>query len=388
MRHRMPLTSTEMTSTILLTAFFLVLIFGLHLLSVVVGIVRCRVRTRHTPPPAHAPPISLVRPVCGIDNFLEATLASSFNLDYPDYEILFCVAQVRDPAVPIVRNLIAANPEAHAKLLIGDERISENPKLNNCFKGWNAAAHQWIVLADSNVHMPRDYFSRLITAWRDDTGLVCSPPAGGCPQGFWAEVECAFLNAHQARWQYVADSGGLGFAQGKTMLWRRDVLEQAGGIRILGREAAEDAASTKVVRAAGLRVRLVDAPFAQPLGWRSAFDVWRRQVRWAQLRRSSFPLLYAGELWCGALWPLLASALLAWQMDIPVVPVVVLTAALWYGAEMILARMAGWPLTLTYPLYAATRDLLLPVLWINGWLGSDFVWRGNPMSSVVSGEAP
>jgi ceramide glucosyltransferase len=242
------------------------------------------------------------------------------------------------------------------------------------------------VLADSNVMMPRDYLTRLMATWREDSGLVCSPPAGSCPQGFWAEVECAFLNAHQARWQYVADTIGLGYAQGKTMLWRRDILDHAGGIRMLGREAAEDAASTKIVRAAGLNVHLTDAPFAQPLGERSMFDVWRRQVRWAQLRRSSFPLVYAPELFCGALWPLLAAGVLAWQLDFPIAPAVMLTAMLWYGAEMLLARAAGWPLTLSYPLYAMTRDLMLPVLWINGWLGSDFVWRGNPMSSVVSGE--
>jgi len=95
------------------------------------------------------------------------------------------------------------------------ERISANPKLNNCFKGWNAAAHDWIVLADSNVLMPPDYLTRLWNAWRhDDTGLVCSPPSGSQPDGFWAGVECAFLNTYEARWQYGADTLGLGFAQG------------------------------------------------------------------------------------------------------------------------------------------------------------------------------
>jgi ceramide glucosyltransferase len=376
-----------MTSAILISAAFLSFTFGLHLVSVGIAIVRCRTRKSHLAPPKNAPPVTLVRPVCGVEQFVESTLASSFDLDYPDYEIIFCVAQARDPAIPILQGLIAAHPQARATIIIGDERISANPKLNNCFKGWNAAVHDWIILADSNVLMPRDYISRLMASWRADTGLVCSPPAGACPQGFWAEVECAVLNAHQARWQYVADTLGVGFAQGKTMLWRRDILERGGGIRVLGREAAEDAASTKVVRAGGLRVRLSDAPFAQPLGQRSMFEVWRRQVRWAQLRRSSFPFEFAGEILCGALWPLLACAILAAQLELSIVASVLGLAAMWYGAEMILARLAGWPLTLAYPLYAATRDLMLPLLWINGWLGSDFVWRGNPMSSVASEEA-
>ena len=68
------------------------------------------------------------------------------------------------------------------------------------------------------------------------------------PRGFWAELECAFLNTYQARWQYAADSLGHGFAQGKTMLVRRRDLAQAGGIQALAEEIAEDAAATKLVR--------------------------------------------------------------------------------------------------------------------------------------------
>ena len=90
------------------------------------------------------------------------------------------------------------------------------------------------------------------------------------------------------------------------MLWRRDMLDEAGGIRALASELAEDAAATKVVRRAGLRVRLVDAPFEQPLGYRSAAEMWRRQVRWARLRRTSFKTYFMPEILAGGAWPLLA----------------------------------------------------------------------------------
>ena len=63
--------------------------------------------------------------------------------------------------------------------------------------------------------MPADYIQRMFDAWQSDTGLVCAPPIGSLPQGLWAEVECAFLNTYQARWQYAADSTGFGFAQGR-----------------------------------------------------------------------------------------------------------------------------------------------------------------------------
>ena len=361
---------------------------GSHLATIAVAIIRCRARTDVEPPPPDAPSISVVRPVCGLDNFVESTLRSGFELDYPDYELLFCVAAARDPVVPTVRRLIDEHPHVRARLLIGDERISANPKLNNCAKGWDAAAHDWIVLADSNVLLPPDYLTRLWKGWRQDTGLVCSPPSGTAPEGFWANVECAVLNTYEARWQYVADSLGVGFAQGKTMFWRRSVLEDAGGIRLLGLEPAEDAASTKVVRDAGLRVRLVDAPFPQPLGHRTALEVWRRQARWAQLRRASFPHFYFLEIIGGALLASIAAAVLATALDLSWIPAVLAVTILWYGTEMKLARAAGWPLSGLYPLHALVRDLALPALWVSGWLGSDFVWRGTAMSSVTASESP
>jgi len=334
------------------------------------------------------PPVTIIRPVCGIDNFIEDTLRSSFELHYPEYEIIFCVAQPRDPVTAVVRALIAAYPARRARLLVGDERVSANPKLNNCVKGWSAAAHEWIVIADSNVMMPRDYIQRLLAAWRPDSGLVCSPPIGSRPGNFWAELECVFLNAYQARWQYFADALGNGFAQGKTMLWRRADLDRAGGIRALGAEAAEDAASTKLVRAMGLDVHLVDAPFAQPLGRRRLRDVWSRQARWARLRRASFPGLFLPELLAGALLPLLAMAILARLSDWPVAAAVLALAALWYGGEMALARAAQWHLSALYPVHAILRDLMLPLLWLDGLVGSEFVWRGNAMSVAESGRSP
>jgi ceramide glucosyltransferase len=352
----------------------------IHLSSVIVAIVRCRPPAAPVAAPGGAPAVTIVRPVAGLENCVEETLRSSFALDYPRYELLICVASARDPIVPLVNRLIADHPQVSARLLIGDERVSGNPKLNNCVKGWNAARHDWIVLADCNVLMPRDYLQRLLSRWRAGTGLVCAPPIGVRPQGFFAELECAFLNTYQARWQYFADTLGAGFAQGKTMLWRRAELEAAGGIRALGAEIAEDAASTKVVRAAGLSVHLVDAPFGQPLGPRSARDVWRRQTRWARLRRACFPRFFLPELISGAFFPFLCAGAVAAAMNWSIAGSVAALAALWYGAEMALARAAGWPLPLLYPLQALVRDVLLPALWLDGLLGTGFEWRGHQMS--------
>jgi ceramide glucosyltransferase len=369
-----------MTFALWAASAFCGLAIALQLASIAVAVVRCRLPERDLAPPDDAPPITIIRPVCGIDNFVDATLRSTFVLDYPRYEILFCAASARDPVVALVHGLIAEYPRIPARLLIGDERISANPKLNNVFKGWRAAANDRIVMADSNVQLPRDYVQRLLATWRPDTGMVSAPPIGSHPRGFWAQLECAFLNTYQARWQYTADTLGLGFAQGKTLFYRRSDIERAGGLRMLAAEAAEDAASTKIVRASGRRVRLVDAPFQQPLGERVGADVWDRQVRWARLRRDSFPLFYCLEAGSGAFLPLMAAVFIAIATGHSVVPAAAAFLVLWYGAELLLAAISGWHLPLLYPLHAMVRDAMLPVLWFQGWRGHGFVWRGNVMS--------
>ena len=107
---------------------FCTLATGVHLSSVAIAARRCR---RRRPPalPADrgAAPVTLLRPVCGIEAFSAETLGSSFGLDHCDYEVIFCAARADDPVVPLVRRLIAANPTTPARLLIGDERFSVNP---------------------------------------------------------------------------------------------------------------------------------------------------------------------------------------------------------------------------------------------------------------------
>ena len=366
---------------------FCLVLTTVQLVSTATARWRCPARRTPLPPPTDAPAVSILRPVCGLDNFADETLRSSFLLDYPRYEVLFCAARADDPVLPLVRQLIAEYPQVPSRVLIGDERVNNNPKLNNTLKGWKAAAHDWVIMADSNVAMPRDYVQRLLASWGPDTGLVCSTPIGARPDGFWAEVECGFLNTLQARWQYAAEAIGLGFAQGKSMLWHKPMLESVGGIRVLGSELAEDAAATKLVRRNGKKVKLVDSPFEQPLGHRTFDEVWSRQVRWARLRRVTFPLFFTPEILTGALWPVLAAAFGAASVGSHPAVAALAVALIWYLAEAELARGAGWRLTWRSAPAWIVRDLLLPVMFVTAWLANDFVWRGNAMDVSETEEA-
>ncbi|MER9393707.1 MULTISPECIES: ceramide glucosyltransferase [unclassified Mesorhizobium] len=351
-----------------------------NLASILLASSKLQARRLIPPPSDEQPPVSIVVPSRGVEPFTQETLQRAFSLDWPRYELIFCVAHADDPVVKLINRAIVLFPNVPARLLIGDDRVSSNPKLNNCVKGWEAARNHWVILADSNVLMPRDYVQHLMAAWGTNTGLICSTPIGSRPDGFWAEVECAFLNTLQARWQYAGEALGLGFAQGKSMLWNKPMLDTNGGIRALAAEIAEDAAATKLVNGLGLRVNLVASPFEQPLGQRRLADIWSRQARWARLRRVTFPLFFAPEILTGVAVPLALALVAAASagVSLPATVLAVLAAA--YIPECALAAAKGWHLSLRMVPAMMVRDMMLPAIWARGWLSGAVDWRGNIMT--------
>jgi len=319
--------------------------------------------------------VSILRPVSGLENNLEETLSSAFLLDHAPIEIIFCVGREDDPVIDLVKDIMARYPETPSKLLIGDDPISQNPKLNNLVKGWKEARFDWIVMTDSNVLMPPDYMARLFARWREGTGLVASPPIGVAATNWAAEIEAAFLDSYQARWQLCSDSIGNGFAQGKTLFWHRDILQHVGGIEALGEEIAEDAAATKLVRRQGLKVRLTSMPFFQPLGDKKFNAIWSRQLRWAKLRRHSFPAFFYLEILSGIFFPLICLGL-GYRLDGVTGGLILTYLSLWYLSEIAVNFIVGWPFSLRHFCAIIIRDALLPFLWLAAFGKGHYQWQG------------
>ncbi|MDP2081348.1 MAG: ceramide glucosyltransferase [Pseudotabrizicola sp.] len=325
------------------------------------------------------PFVTLLRPVCGLDAFDAHTLQSSFDQDYPRYEIIFCAQSPDDPVIDLLERLIAHNPQVPARVLVGLDRISGNPKLNNVWKGWNAALGDWICMTDSNLMLPRDYLATVVGSWGPATGLVSSPPVGSHPQNLGGLLECAFLNTNQAVMQFAAASVGPAYAQGKTLFFNKPLLEHAGGLWALGQTLAEDAAATRVTRSLGREVTLTPLPFAQPIGRRTLAQVWSRQLRWSRVRRDAFPLLFAFEVFNGGAAPIVcAMAALVLSGADPVFGLGY--AALWYLAEVFVAARAGWPMGPQGALLLVLRDLMMPALWLATFMRRGFDWRGTTMA--------
>ena len=111
--------------------------------------------------------------------------------------------------------------------------------------------------------------------------------------------------------------------------------------------------------------------------------MWRRQVRWARLRRSTFPGVFGLEILSGLAAPLLSMALAAWVFEFDgsdVLAAMGAYAGVWFACEAWLAAAVGWPLSWRSPLLWMLRELLLPVLVLQAWLGKSLSWRGNDWS--------
>ena len=131
---------------------------------------------------SRAPGVSIVRPVCGIENYGEETLHSAFLLDYPQLRDHLLRGRRRRSRGAAGAAPDRGDPEVPARLLIGNDRSATIPSSTMSARA-GVRRHDWLVMADSNVLMPRDYIQRLLAAWRDDTGLVASPPVGCRPHG-------------------------------------------------------------------------------------------------------------------------------------------------------------------------------------------------------------
>jgi ceramide glucosyltransferase len=316
---------------------------------------------------------SLLCPLCESNALLPITLESMFQLDCWDYEIIFAADNDAAGAILVAEALCQRYSWMPSQIVINSIEYCVNPKLNNIYKAWLVAKGDSILMVDCNMRLPIDALARLEARWDDKTGMVCSPPVGCEPGNFAAEVECAFLNTFEAKWQILADWLGYGFTQGKVMFCRKTQFEAIGGLLALDREACEDAAATKLVRGAGLHVRLVRRLFHQPLGHRTFKQIWHRQLRWAKLRRVTFPLWYAAEILTTPLPLLLALAIsLHWA--------ILLWLLVGYVSELMIAELAGWHLSWRMPLALVTRDVMILGIWVCGWFGNHFRWSGRELS--------
>lgn len=333
-----------------------------------------RLRARRPgPAPSGAPKVALIRPISGLEHGLEEALRTSFALTYPSLDICFCVTTEADPAVPLVRRLIAEHPERSARLLVADSRLGINPKINNAAGAWEATRADWILFADSNAVLPPDHLEGLFARWDERTAVVSAPILMIEPDGLAAEIEAAFVNLAQARMAIAGNALGVNQVVGKTMLWHRRTLERIGGLAALAAEFGDDVMACKLVSAAGMTAVLGN-PIPQRAGRRSFRTVWNRQVRWLRVFWGPMKRFYLLSFFTANILPMFWVGVLTLTGALPFVALPLFVAA-WYAIECALALAVGWPVSWRMPLALAIRDILCIPLWVAGMLPGQVGWR-------------
>jgi ceramide glucosyltransferase len=369
-----------MTALIVGIAAFVALAYqAVALLACLVHRERARIRYNR-PPGDYLPPVSILKPVCGLDDGFEQAIAGHALLDYPEYELLFGVHDLADPAVPAIEKLIRGNPGKQIRLIHSTAQAA-NGKVGVLIDLAREAKHSTLLVADSDIGVPRDYLRRVVAPLADDaTALVtCLYRANAnSVAGQWESLGIAtdFIPS-----TLVAPLVGIReFGLGSTLCFRRADLEAIGGFEAIKDYIADDYQLARRLTGLGRRAVFsevtVETTLSDP-GWAA---VWRHQVRWARTIRVSRGDGYAGlPVTHAGLWALVAFAAGHWPLAVPLI------------AARITMGIAGgwWVLRYAPALYLAPLiplwDLWAFAVWIAGFTGRTVEWRGGRKRVLADG---
>lgn len=253
--------------------------------------------------------VSILKPLTGVDPNLMSNLETFFTLDYPTYEVLFCVEEERDPAVLLVNTLMSKYPQVQARLFTGGTRVGVNPKINNMHPAYMAAQYPLLLVSDAGIRMRDDTLLDMVQHMDDNVAIVHQLPFTCDAEGFVAVYEKVLFGTMQARMYMTADLLGINCHVGMSSLVRRCALEELGGLAAFADYLAEDYFMGKAVLANGWKMKVASLPALQNCGARSVSAIQARLTRWARLRIAMVPTAFilepVGEcipLGTGAAW--------------------------------------------------------------------------------------
>jgi ceramide glucosyltransferase len=255
------------------------------------------------------PPISVLKPVYGLDYEAYENFASFCHQDYPEYEILFGVTHDQDAAVPVIRKLMADFPALPIRLIVTPEKIGSNDKVNKLCGMARAARHNLLVQSDADIRVGADYLRSMAAPFRDATvGATTSFFTGLALPSLWPELEAIYLSTDFMPSVLMAQQlEGVHFALGATVAVTRASLVAIGGFEALADDAADDYELGFRIAARGYRVELVEGSVKTWCSHPSLHDFFIQRLRWAIMARQSRPLGYVGLVFTQGLpWTILA----------------------------------------------------------------------------------
>jgi ceramide glucosyltransferase len=302
--------------------------------------------------PNYSPPVSLLKPVRGIDFGSYDNFASFCTQDYPEYEILFGVSDDSDPAVPLIQRLTREFPQRRISLFIGAEQIGANRKVNMLARLAREARHEILVLTDGDVRVSPGYLREVVAPLNDKVGAVTSFYRSIAEKSLGAELEAIgaasdfFAGVLMANWME-----GITFGLGASIVTTREWVAKIGGFAPIADMLADDYELGHRIANAGGKILLSREAVWTMYPTQTARGFWQHQLRWARTVRLCRPLSFAGLIFTHGLpWALVA----AWIAPAPSI------AAAYLLAYLVLRLTMAW----TVGVWGVGDDALRRRLWL------------------------
>src|SRR5574340_473581 len=301
------------------------LVAGSLVYCILAVIAAVRYRAVRPAPLKHAPPLSVLKPLAGLDLGLEGNLRSFFRQDYREFEILFAVRHADDPAVKVVERLQAEFPGVPSRLIVTGEPPYPNAKVYSLDRMLAAARFDVLVMSDSDIRVTPGFLSVIAAEFQDQRlGLETCPYRAVPGRSAWSTLEALGLNTEFLCGVLVARMlDGMKFALGPTIAARREALARIGGFDRLKDYLAEDFVMGQLAAEAGYGVILSSYVIEHRIGSQKFMANVRHRLRWNRSTRRSRPWGYVGQVFTNPL-PL---ALLLWAAAPAWWPLVAATAA-------------------------------------------------------------
>ncbi|HEX8960921.1 MAG TPA: bacteriohopanetetrol glucosamine biosynthesis glycosyltransferase HpnI [Geobacteraceae bacterium] len=245
--------------------------------------------SRRTTAADHTPPVTILKPVKGMDAESFENFASFCRQNYPCYQLVFAVASAADPAIPVIEQLKRTFPNADISLVVDGRIHGPNYKVCNLMNAFPMARHEIIIVCDSDIRVGEGYLREVCAPFADpEVGLVTSLYRTSSVPGTACAIEAMGFTSEMVPNVMVAlRLEGLSFALGASMAVRREALEEIGGFGALVDYLADDYQLGNKVFRAGWRLELSDFFVESVMHREDLKTVLSRQLRWARTMRAS-----------------------------------------------------------------------------------------------------
>jgi len=345
---------------------------------------------------AFTPPVSILKPVRGLDTDAYENFATFCRQDYPEYEIVFCVGAPDDPIVPIIERLQRDYPQRQIRILFGSGRIATNDKVAKLARLASEAAYEHLVISDSDVRVRRDYLKQVIAPLLDKKvgAVTCLYVSSG--EATFAErlQSVGMISDFYAGLLVARELDGVKFALGPTISTTRERLASFGGYETIENRPGDDLLVGRLIAEQGYQIELSEYTVDTVADYQSMNDLLHKRLRWLVVMRHMRPWGHLGLLFThGLLWALIA---LAVHPSVGVgliyfgLYAVLRSAVAWsIGARGL--RQPGWGRSLwLLPVWDAFALLMWFASFVKNtvrWRGGDYYIRNGELVPAVTNSA-